>query len=88
LVPDERQWKGPAMIDVRLFATLPMRSTTGRKQFEVPFRRGLTVREIVEAAGLESSEVHIVMINGLHGTIESELGDGDRLGLFPPVGGG
>ena len=76
------------MIDVHLFATLPMRSTTGRKQFEIGSRLGLTVREIVEAEGLQPTDVHIVMINGLHGTIESELGDGDRLGLFPPVGGG
>jgi molybdopterin converting factor small subunit len=28
------------------------------------------------------------MINGLHCTFDSELSDGDRLGLFPPVGGG
>ncbi len=76
------------MIEVRLFATLPMHSATGRKQFEVGSRPGLTVREIVEAEGLKPTDVHIVMINGLHGTMESELGDGDRLGLFPPVGGG
>lgn len=76
------------MIDVRLFATLPMRSVTGRKQFELESRPGLTVREVVEAEGLKTTDVHIVMINGLHGTMESELGDGDRLGLFPPVGGG
>jgi molybdopterin converting factor small subunit len=76
------------VIDVRLFATLPMRSVTGRKQFELESRPGLTVREVVEAEGLKTTDVHIVMINGLHGTMESELGDGDRLGLFPPVGGG
>lgn len=76
------------MIEVRLFATLPRRSATGRKQFEVPFSAGLIVRDLVEAEGLKPTDVHIVMINGLHGTMESELGDGDRLGLFPPVGGG
>lgn len=76
------------MIEVHLFAMLSVHSTTGRKQFEVRSRPGLTVREIVEAEGLKPTDVHIVMINGLHGTMESELRDGDRLGLFPPVGGG
>jgi molybdopterin converting factor small subunit len=76
------------VIEVRLFATLPMHSTTGRKQFETKSRPGLTVREIVEGEGLEPAEVQIVMINGVHGTMESELVDGDRLGLFPAVGGG
>jgi len=76
------------MIDVRLFATLPMRSRTGNKELRLEPLPGLTVRRVVEGEGLDLSEVHIVMINGLHGTIDSELSDGDRVGLFPPVGGG
>ncbi len=76
------------MIDVRLFATLPMRSTSGRKEFALEPRPGLTVGEIVDAEGLRRTDVHIVMINGKHGSLDSELDDGDRLGLFPPVGGG
>jgi molybdopterin converting factor small subunit len=76
------------MIDVRLFATLPMRSSTGRKELQLEPLSGLTVRQVVEGEGLNVSDVHIVMINGLHGTLDSELSDGDRLGLFPPVGGG
>jgi len=76
------------MIDVRLFATLPMRSSTGRKELQLEPLSGLTVRQVIEGEGLNVSDVHIVMINGLHGTLDSELSDGDRLGLFPPVGGG
>jgi molybdopterin converting factor small subunit len=76
------------MIDVRLFATLPMRSLTGRKELQLEPQAGLTVRQVVEEEGLNVSDVHIVMINGVHGTLDSELSDGDRLGLFPPVGGG
>jgi len=76
------------MISVRLFASLPARSATGRKKFEVEPRQGLTVGEIVEAEGLEPADVHIVMVNGVRTTMDSELADGDRLGLFPLVGGG
>lgn len=76
------------MIDVRLFATLPMRSTTGRKEFQLEPRPGLTVGEIVDGEGLRRGDVHIVMINGKHGSLDSVVVDGDRLGIFPPVGGG
>jgi len=76
------------VIDIRFFATLPMHSATGRKQVQVEPRPGLTVRAVVLAEGLGEDEVHIVMINGSHGGLDSELHDGDRVGLFPPVGGG
>lgn len=76
------------MIDVRLFATLPMRSAAGRKEFQLEAVPGLTVRQVIEGEGLSVGEVHIILINGLHGSLDSELVDGDRLGAFPPVGGG
>ena len=76
------------MIDIRLFATLPMHSSTGRKEFQVEPAEGLTVRDIVRGEGLREQEIHIIMINGAHGTLDAPLADGDRLGLFPPVGGG
>lgn len=76
------------MIEVRLFATLPMRSSTGRKTFEMEPREGLTVGDVVEAEGLRKSDVHIILVNGSHARFDTVLGDGDRLSLFPPVGGG
>ncbi|MCZ7665424.1 MAG: MoaD/ThiS family protein [Gemmatimonadetes bacterium] len=76
------------MIDVRLFATLPMRSSTKRKEFTLEPQPGLTVADVIESEGLKESDIHIIMINGSHGRLESRLEDGDRLGLFPPVGGG
>lgn len=76
------------MIDVRLFATLPMHSNSGRKEFQLAPRVGLTVGDVVDSEGLRRSDIHIIMINGKHGSLESELVDGDRVGLFPPVGGG
>ncbi len=76
------------MIDVRLFATLPMHSAKGRKEFQLEAVPGLTVRSVVLGEGLAENEVHIVMINGQHGNLDSELHEGDRVGLFPPVGGG
>src|SRR5665811_1445591 len=60
------------MIDVRLFATLPMHSATGRKQFQLEPRAQLTVGEVVDAEGLRRADIHIIMINGKHASMDSE----------------
>jgi sulfur carrier protein ThiS len=38
--------------------------------------------------GLRPEGVKIIMVNGAAATLAGELRDGDRLGLFPAVGGG
>ena len=76
------------MIEVRLFATLVPRSRRGERRFEVEAAPGLTVRDVVRREELVPEDIHIVMRNGSHAKMDSELDDGDRIGLFPPVGGG
>lgn len=76
------------MIEVRLFADLPGDSRSGRRSLDVPWRPGLTVGDILEEEGIEPARVRIVMVNGIHAKLEAEIQDGDRVGLFPPIGGG
>ena len=76
------------MIEVRLFATLRGFSRSGRPHFEFPASSGLTVRRVLAEEGVAEDAVHIIMVNGHRATLGTELRDGDRLGLFPPVGGG
>jgi molybdopterin converting factor small subunit len=49
---------------------------------------GLTVRQALAKIGVPEEKVRVVMINGLHTNLDQPLKDGDRVGLFPPVGGG
>ena len=37
---------------------------------------------------VNADEVHIILINGVSSPPDRVLGEGDRLGLFPAVGGG
>ena len=82
------------MIEVRLYANLapvgrPLpHLASGAAGFEVEARSGLTVRDVVAEAALQSDDVAVVMINHSRGTLDSPLRDGDRLGLFPAVAGG
>jgi molybdopterin converting factor small subunit len=38
--------------------------------------------------GIDAREVHVLMVNGVISRLDRVLVGGDRLGLFPPVGGG
>ncbi len=49
---------------------------------------GKTVRRVMDELGLPADKVKIILVNGLSAEEDRILNDGDRLGLFPPVGGG
>lgn len=72
-------------IKVRLFATL--RNGRG-KELNVQLAQGAVVRRIIEALGISEDEVAILLVNGRDATLDKELGEGDTVSIFPPVGGG
>jgi len=72
-------------ITVRLFANFRM------DRFKEEIREyppTLTVGEIVSELGIPEPEVGIIFINGRNASLETSLGEGDTLSLFPLVGGG
>jgi molybdopterin synthase sulfur carrier subunit len=48
----------------------------------------LTALELITSLGIPPKEVKIIMLNGRAVDRESLVRDGDRVGLFPAVGGG
>lgn len=77
------------VIEVRLYATLRRyapQSVRGVLFLEVI--QDSSVGELLKTILVDLGEVHIIMINGVSSTLESILHDGDRLGVFPAVGGG
>ncbi|VBB09615.1 thiamines/molybdopterin converting factor subunit 1 [Lucifera butyrica] len=77
-------------VEVRLYATLrryaPAESAAGVFSTDLP--AGRTVADLLAAIHVAAAEVHMLMVNGVNTTVEHILRDGDRVGLFPPVGGG
>lgn len=49
---------------------------------------GTSVRELARHIQVPSEEIKIVMINGRQSEASDTLRDGDRVALFPAVGGG
>jgi sulfur-carrier protein len=49
---------------------------------------GTSVREVARRLSIPEQEVKLIMVNGAHAEWETLLTGTERLGLFPPVGGG
>ena len=77
-------------VEVRLHASLE-RIRPGLKAGEalpLELREGTTVEQMVEALGIPKKGIHLVLVNGRTRPLDHPLSDGDRVALFPPVGGG
>ncbi len=77
-------------VEVRLHASLE-RIRPGLKAGEelpLELREGTTVEQMVEALDIPKKGIHLVVVNGRTRPLDHPLSDGDRVALFPPVGGG
>jgi sulfur carrier protein ThiS len=76
----------PISIELRLHASL-------RKWRDPPIAvlslgKPCRIGEFLRDAGIPEGEVAIIILNGKRALPESSLSDGDRLSLFPLMGGG
>jgi molybdopterin synthase sulfur carrier subunit len=73
-------------IDLNLFATLQKYKPEGADSFEVPDT--IAVTELFAILNLPEELVKLVFINGRKQGFNYQLKNNDRVGIFPPVGGG
>ncbi len=77
-------------IEVNLYATLKRYMENGHdgKPSVLEISEGTRVKDVIQKLKIPSDSVKLIFINGVHAKRDTILKDGDRLGLFPPVGGG
>lgn len=77
-------------IQVKLSASLRSRVAgyDPLKGLAVEADERMQVRDLLGRLGLGPRDVKIVMVNGRHAELDHPLADGDRVALFPAVGGG
>ena len=73
-------------IQIKLFATLLEKLPDNADSF--PVAEGTTVANLADLLGIDPKDAKLIFINGRKGALDSVLAEGDRVGLFPPVGGG
>jgi len=77
-------------VEVRVFSGLEsyIPGTTFGQIIPVSITEGLTGRELLKKLNIPEDKVFTFLVNGVHKNFEVSLNDGDRVSLFPAVGGG
>lgn len=75
-----------AYIQVRLFASLKKFLPPNSDRF--PISSGETIEHVLKRLAVPLDEARLIFVNGVKAEITSVLRGGERVGIFPPVGGG
>ena len=73
-------------VQIKLFATLSKFTPTASDHY--PVTSGMTAGELANHLNLPANQVKLIFINGRKRPSDTVLKEGDRIGIFPPVGGG
>ena len=73
-------------ITLKLFASLSNYTPASADKY--PVEPGTTIRALMAQLGVPEDEVKLIFINGVKGDLTASLAGGERVGIFPPVGGG
>lgn len=75
-------------VQVRLFATLARHVADRGGILELELPEGSTIGDLVSTLKLPPGELKVTFVNGRRRPLDYPLRAGDRVGMFPPIGGG
>jgi molybdopterin converting factor small subunit len=75
-----------ASISLKLYATLSKFTPENAASYTI--EPGITVQDVLRHLDIPLSKAKLIFINNQKGDLNTTLKDGDRVGIFPPVGGG
>lgn len=82
----DRPYFPQMLITVKCFATLAPFQPRDSEAY--PVNDGETAGDVIARLGIAPGDVAVLFVNGVHAAPGRVLAEGDRLGLFPAVGGG
>ena len=75
-----------AHIHIKLFATLQRFRPSSADHYEID--PGINVGKLLEQLDIPEEKAKLIFIDGVKASLNSTLTGGERVGIFPPVGGG
>jgi molybdopterin converting factor small subunit len=75
-----------AFVTLKLFASLKKYLPDSSERFAIA--PGTTVQNLVGLLGIPPTDVKLVFVDGKQQSLDFPLTGGERVGFFPPVGGG
>lgn len=73
-------------IQIKLFASLQKFMPASAENYAI--EAGITVGALLQQLDIPQDMIKIVFIDNVHAELTSILKGGERVGIFPPVGGG
>jgi molybdopterin converting factor small subunit len=73
-------------IQIKLFASLARYLPDNRDAF--PIEPGETVQSVVQRLGVPLESARLIFVDGVKRDLSTALSGGERVAVFPPVGGG
>jgi len=77
-------------VEIKLYANLakllPPRSQ--KKQSIITIKKGSTIADLLEKLKIPSEMSNVIMLNGNQCDKQTELKEGDKISIFPPIAGG
>jgi len=75
-----------SQIQLKLFATLQQFTPSSADNYIID--QGISVFDLLEQIKMPREKAKLIFINGVKAELTSTLKGGERVGIFPPVGGG
>ena len=73
-------------IQIKLYANLNAFTPADAENYAL--EKGATVEELLDQLNIPKEKVRLIFINNIKGELNSVLAGGERVGIFPPIGGG
>jgi sulfur-carrier protein len=73
-------------IEIRFFATLTTYLPEHAQAY--PINAGMTVGQVLTQIQLPLDQAKLIFVDGVRAQLDTCLQGGERVGVFPPVGGG
>ena len=77
-------------VEINLYATLARYLPDKVRQSDrmMELSDGTTVGELLQQLQIPSEKAKLIFLDGVHADADAVLKEGNRVGIFPPVGGG
>ena len=73
-------------IQIKLFASLQAFMPPSGEKYRI--NPGISIRNLLEKLNIPQEKAKLIFIDGIKANLSSTLDGGERVGIFPPVGGG
>ena len=73
-------------IQLKLFANLQQFMPPSGENYSI--EAGISIGQLLDRLNIPQEKAKLIFINGIKANLSTKLSGGERVGIFPPVGGG